>query len=117
MQYMTGREVTASRNVHAQLSHSRVGRRWERIFRRHEQEIESIIAVRPEVREDLWTALRGLGAVTPAGRVDDTFAAVATRALNDLERYGGIAPRRDEQRLGDELSLARGRSLAQVLSR
>lgn len=116
MHFMTDREVTASRRVHARLSHSRVGLRWERIFRRHEQEIESIIAVRPDVREDLWTALRGLGAVASDGRLDDTFTTVATRALDDLERYGGIALRRDTQRLRDELSLARGRSLAQVLS-
>ena len=115
MQYMTDREVAASQRVHAQLSHSRVGLRWERIFRRHQQEIESIIAVRPEVREDLWTALRRLGAVATGGRLDDTFTAAASRALDDLERYGGIALRRDVQRLRDELSLACGRSLAQVL--
>lgn len=116
MHYMTDREVAASQRVHAELSHSRVGLRWERIFRRHQQEIESIIAVRPEVREDLWTALRRLGAVAADGSLDDTFTAAAARALDDLERYGGIALRRDAQRLRDELSLARGRSLAQVLS-
>jgi uncharacterized protein with PIN domain len=115
MQFMTDREVAASQRVHAQLSHSRVGLRWERIFRRHQQEIEAIIAVRPEVREDLWSALRRFGAVASAGNLDDTFALAAARAIDDLERYGGITLRRDMQRLHDELSLAQGRSLEQVL--
>lgn len=115
MQFMTDSEVKASQRVHDQLSHSRVGLRWERIFRRHEQEIESIIAVRPEVREDLWSALRRLAEVTGAGHLDDTFVEAATHALDDLERYGGIALRRDVQRLRDEVRLACGRSLEQVL--
>jgi hypothetical protein len=115
MQFMTDREVAASRHLHAQLSHSRVGLRWERIFRRHRLEIESIIAVRTEVREHLWTALRGLGAVASTGCLDEAFTTKAARALDDLERYGSIALRRDVQRVRDELSLARGRSLAQVL--
>jgi hypothetical protein len=115
MQFMTDREIAASQRLHDQLADSRVGLRWERIFRRHQQEIESIIAVRPEVREDLWTALHRLGAVAPAGCLDDDFTTAAAQALDDLERYGGIALRRDVQRLRDELSLAQGRSLAQVL--
>jgi hypothetical protein len=115
MQFMTDREIAASEQVHAQLSHSRVGLRWERIFRRHQQEIESIIAVHADVREDLWTALNRLGALAEQGPVDETFMVAAVRALDDLERHGGIALRRDAQRVRDELSLARGRSLEQVL--
>jgi hypothetical protein len=115
MQYMTDREVAAAQRVHAQLRQSRVGLRWERIFRRHQQEIESLVAVRPDVREDLWAALHRLGAVASDGSVDDTFTSAAARALDDLERYGGIILCRDAQRLRDELSLASGRSLAQVL--
>jgi hypothetical protein len=116
MQYMTDREVEASQRVHDTLSHSRVGLRWERIFRRHQQEIEAIIAVYPQVREDLWGALHRFEALAAAGELNDSFTATAGRALDDLERHGGIALRRDVQRVRDELSLARGRSLAQVLS-
>lgn len=116
MQYMTDREVDASNRLHAQLSHSRVGERWERIFRRHQQEIESLVAVRADVREDLWAALRTLGDAASGGLLDEPSLDAATRALDDLERYGGIALRRDVQRLRDELTLARGRSLEQVLA-
>jgi hypothetical protein len=115
MQHMTARELDASQRLHERLSDSRVGLRWERIFRRHQQEIESIIAVRAEVRENLWAALCRLDDATRAGRLDDSLAEAATRALDDLERHGGIALRRDAQRLRDELSLARGRSLEQIL--
>lgn len=115
MQYMTDREVVASQLVHDTLSNSRVGLRWERIFRRHQQEIESIIAVHPQVREDLWGALHRFGALATTGELDDSFTAAAGRVLDDLERHGDIALRRDVQRVRDELSLARGRSLAQVL--
>lgn len=115
MQYMTDREVVASQRLHDALSHSRVGLRWERIFRRHAQEIESIIAIHPQVREDLWGALHRFEALATAGKLDDSFATTAGRALDDLERHGGIALRRDVQRVRDELSLARGHSLAQLL--
>ncbi|HET9654842.1 MAG TPA: hypothetical protein VFP72_05785 [Kineosporiaceae bacterium] len=116
MLYMTARELEASQQVHARLSHSRVGERWERIFRRHEQEIEAIIAVRPDVREDLWVALLRLAAaMADESPLDATVVEAAGRALDDLERHGGIALRRDVQRLRDELALAKGRSLAQVL--
>jgi len=116
MQYMTAQEVDASQRLHDRLSHSRVGLRWERIFRRHEQEIESLIAVRTDVRADLWAALRRLSEAMTTGTLDDSSMAATAQALDDLERYGGIELRRDVQRLRDELSLARGHSLEQVLS-
>jgi hypothetical protein len=116
MLHLTARELAASQQVHARFSHSRVGERWERIFRRHEQEIESIIAVRPDVRADLWAALLDLAAaLVDEASVEVNVTKTASRALDDLERHGGIALRRDVQRLRDELTLARGRSLEQLL--
>jgi hypothetical protein len=109
-------ERRATRRLHEHLSGSRVGLRWERIFRSHEAEIDALAAVYPEVRQHLGNALRGLDQVTRDGTVDDATVEATARVLDDLDRLGGLELRRIVEALRDELALARGRTLEQLLS-
>lgn len=108
-------EPNTSLRLHRYLSVSRVGQRWERIVRAHSAEIEGLIAVHPDVREHAVAALYVLVAVSAEGTIDDAKLSVLSHALDDFERLGGIELRQTVEGLRDELELARGRTLAQVL--
>lgn len=110
-------ERSASRRLHEHLRASRVGQRWERIFRAQEPEIEGLLAIHPDVRQHVSDALQRIAdAAVADGPVDeDTLRAVA-QVLDDLDRLGGIELRRAAESLRDELELLRGHSLSALLA-
>ncbi len=106
----------ATLHLNAALGCSRVGQRWQRVLRRHAGEIEALVAVDEELRREVGQALVRLALLEPGEVLDETTVAAAHRVLEHLQIRGGVDLQRDASCLRDELSLARGRSLAQVLA-
>jgi hypothetical protein len=106
----------ATLRLHEELGGSRVGRRWERMLRRHAGEIEALLTVDDTLRREIGEALMRLALLQPGDILDDVTVASAHRVLEHLQIRGGVDLQRDASCLRDELSLARGRSLAQVLA-
>jgi hypothetical protein len=106
----------ATHRLHEELGGSRVGQRWERMLRRHAGEIEALITIDETLRREIGEALMRLALLQPGDVVDDATVTSAHRVLEHLQIRGGVDLERDASCLRDELSLARGRSLAQVLA-
>jgi len=106
----------ATLHLHAALGNSLVGQRWQRMLRRHAGEIEALVAVDEGLRHEIGEALVRLALLEPGDVLDEATVAAAHRVLEHLQIRGGVDLERDSSCLRDELSLARGRSLAQVLA-
>jgi hypothetical protein len=106
----------ATRRLHEELGGSRVGLRWERMLRRHAGEIEALIAVDETLRRQITEALMRLALLQSGDVLDDVTVAAAHRVLEQLQIRGGVDLQRDASCMRDELAMARGRSLAQVLA-
>jgi hypothetical protein len=106
----------ATLRLHEELGASRVGQRWERMLRRHAGEIEALLTVDDTLRRGIAEALMRLALLGPGDVLDDATVAAAHRVLEHLQIRGGVDLHRDASCMRDELSLARGRSLAQVLA-
>jgi hypothetical protein len=98
--------------LHEQLQSTRTGQRWERMFRSYAHEVEAVLAVHADVREDVAAALALLSDGHP---VDDATTRAVERALDDLQRYASVPLQRDLTRVRDELQFARGRTLSELL--
>jgi hypothetical protein len=106
----------ATLRLHAELGGSRVGLRWQRMLRRHAGEIEALVAVDDALRREVGEALVRLALLQPGDVLDEVTVAAAHRVLEHLQIRGGVDLERDASCLRDELTMARGRSLAQVLA-
>ncbi len=106
----------ATHRLHEALGGSRVGLRWERMLRRHAGEIDALVTVDETLRRLVVDALMRLALLEEGDLLDDTTVASAHRVLEQLQIRGGVDLQRDASCLRDELALARGRSLAQVLA-
>jgi hypothetical protein len=106
-----------SRVLHEKLSTTRVGLRWERILRTHGREIDTLMTIHTDVRRHVTEALHLLAdAGVHSKRLDDVVIAKATTVLDDLQRLGGFELKAAVIGLREELSLARGLSLDDVLT-
>jgi hypothetical protein len=106
----------ATLRLHEALGGSRVGLRWERMLRRHAGEIDALVTVDESLRGLAVEALMRLALLADGDVLDDATAAATQRVLEQLQIRGGVDLQRDASCLRDELALARGRSLAQVLA-
>jgi hypothetical protein len=106
----------ATLRLHEELGGSRVGQRWERMLRRHSGEIEALLTVDDALRRQIGEALMRLALLQAGDVLDDATVSAAHRVLEHLQIRGGVDLERDASCLRDELSLARGRSLAQILA-
>ena len=106
----------ATRRLHEELGGSRVGLRWERMLRRHAGEIEALVTVDGTLRREIGEALMRLALLQSGDVLDDATVTAAHRVLEHLQIRGGVDLQRDASCLRDELGMARGRSLAQVLA-
>jgi hypothetical protein len=106
----------ATLRLHEALGVSRVGLRWERMLRRHAGEIDALVTVDESVRRLVVEALMRLALLGEGDVLDDATVTSAHRVLEQLQIRGGVDLQRDASCLRDELALARGRSLAQVLA-
>jgi hypothetical protein len=104
--------MEAGARLHEQLQTSRVGQRWERMLRLHAHEIEAVLAVHPDVRQDVETAL---GMLSHGGALDGDTTRAVERALDDLNRHASVPLQRDVTRMRDEVQMGRGRTLEQLL--
>lgn len=112
MQALGEQGRNASARLHEQLQTGRVGQRWERIFRLHAHEIESMLAVHADVRQDAEAALHLL---SEGGQIDVETAQAVERVLDDLQRHASVPLQRDITRVRDEILMGRGRSLQELL--
>jgi hypothetical protein len=111
------REQGATLLLHQKLSTSRVGLRWERLLRSHSHELDALMAVHPDLCVHVAEALTELAeAGRTHRRLDEQTIATATRVLDDLRRLGGFELTRTAVGLCEELDLARGYSLDDVLA-
>lgn len=102
--------------LHQKMSTTRVGMRWERILRTHRHELNSLMAVHPDLQRHAATALHRVAAAGSAGRCLDTATVSAVlKVLDDVQRLGGFELQHAAAALRDELMLARGRSLDDAL--
>ena len=110
-------ERGASLLLHEKLSTSRVGLRWERILRSHRHELDSLMAVHPDLRHHVADALRRLAEAGAQPRTLDEMTVLSVhRVLDDLQRLGGFELKGAAFGLLDELGMARGHSLDDVLA-
>jgi uncharacterized protein (UPF0371 family) len=105
-------ERGATSRLQQQLKSSRVGQRWERMFRLHAHEIDAVLAVHADVRGDVARALTML---SDGGPVDNETTRAIDRVLDDLQRHASVPLQRDLTRMRDELLLARGHTLQELL--
>ena len=105
-------EQGATSRLREQLKSSRVGQRWERMFRLHAHEIDAVLAVHADVRSDVARALTML---SDGGQVDTETTRAVDRVLDDLQRHASVPLQRDITRMRDELLLARGHTLRELL--
>lgn len=103
---------SATMRLHEQLKSSRVGQRWERMLRLHAHEVEAVLAVHADVRDDVAVALTLLSGGSP---LDGKTTRALDRVLDDLQRHASVPLQRDITRVRDELLLARGRTLQELL--
>jgi hypothetical protein len=106
----TGKEASAK--LHEQLQASRVGQRWERMLRMHAHEVEAVLAVHADVRQDVEAAL---GLLTRGGSLDTDTTRAVERVLDDFNRHASVPLQRDITRMRDEVQMGRGRTLEQLL--
>ncbi len=109
------RERGASDLLHEKLSTSRLGQRWERIVLTHVREVDALMAVHPDLRRNVALALTQLAAAS-GSTLDDAVIGSATTVLDDLNRLGGFELKCAAVSLREELAMARGRSLDDVLA-
>src|SRR5919202_133150 len=76
----------------------------------------TMVAVDEELRREVGEALVRLALLEPGEVLDEATVTAAHRVLEHLEIRGGVDLQRDASCLRDELGMARGRSLAQVLA-
>jgi hypothetical protein len=112
MNRMTDLAPDATARLHDKLRTNRTGQRWERMFRLHAHEVDAVLAVHSDVRDDVAAALALLAGDDP---LDDTTTRAVERVLDDLQRHASIPLQRDLVRMRDELLLARGRTLTEIL--
>jgi hypothetical protein len=111
MQGLGDKDQGATDQLHEQLKSSRVGQRWERMLRLHAHEVEAVLAVHIDVRDNVSRAL----ALLSFGQLNDETTAAVELVINDLQRFASVPLQRDLTRVRDELTLARGRSLQELL--
>lgn len=117
MNVIGDRERGATELLHEKLTTSRVGRRWERILRAHSKELDCLMAVHMDVRDHIGDALCDLASRwNGSGALDESTLASVSRVLDDLQRLGGIELQHAVLGLRDELAMARGRRLDDVLA-
>jgi hypothetical protein len=104
---------SATVKLHEQLQSSRVGQRWERMLRLHAHEVEAVLAVHADVRQDVETALRLL---CETEEFDGDTTTAVERVLDDLQRHASVPLQRDITLMRDEVALGRGRTLRDLLS-
>jgi len=108
--------VPVPQQLRGQLASTRVGRRYRRLYTAHERQLEFLVAVHPDVREHINTAIQEIAAAGVSRQLDDDALAAASRVLDDLDRLGDVELRCIVGQLRDELVMARGRTLGQVLA-
>lgn len=113
----SGETAEHSMLLRQKLNASRVGMRWQRILRAHRHELDGLTAIHPDLRLHVATALKQLAALDEdSQRLDESTLGAAERVLEDLERLGSFDLKRSAGALREELGLAHGRSLADVLA-
>jgi hypothetical protein len=113
---VAARERRVPQSLQRELRASRVGRRWERLFHRHEAELSMLVAVHSDVRHHLGRAVTCLSGGDAERPVDDGTLAAVSEVLEDLCRLGGMELRRTSAMLLDELTFVHGRSLHDLLA-
>ncbi|HEY6798369.1 MAG TPA: hypothetical protein VI248_27125 [Kineosporiaceae bacterium] len=103
---------SATAKLHEQLQSSRMGQRWERMLRLHAHEVEAVLAVHADVRQDVEKALRLL---CETEELDHDTTSAVERVLDDLQRHASVPLQRDITLMRDEVALSRGRTLTEVL--
>jgi hypothetical protein len=106
----------ATRQLHETLSCSPVGLRWERILRRHAPELQGLLAVDLVLRAHVADALVRLAGSRREQSLDEDTIGSVSRVLDGLSRRSSIELQRDIQGLREELVLARGHSLSELLT-
>jgi hypothetical protein len=105
----------AVRQLHDELDRTRAGRRWQRIYHAHEREVEALVLVHHDVRDHLAEAAVRLADATETRVLDPDTVRATSRVLDDLNRLGTMELRSTVACLREELSIARGGSLDDVL--
>jgi len=115
MSTITVAPTEAVQQLHEELDRTRVGRRWQRLYHAHEREVEALAVVHHDVRDHLTDAAVRLADATATRVVDPDTVRAASRVLDDLNRLGTIELRHTVAGLREELAIARGGSLDDVL--
>jgi len=117
MKTLGERELTATHTLQAHVACTRVGHRWERMLRSHATEIDALLAVHTDLRAHVGTVVCSL--CGPAGlpeRLDGDTVAMVVAVLDDLRRLGDFELQRAAAMLSEEIAMAQGRALQDVLA-
>jgi len=107
---------TVPPQLRRRLASTRAGRRYQRLLHAYAPQVEFLVTVYPDVREHVGTALERLLAAAEAGPLDEGTLVATSRVLDDLDRFGDVELRGLVGLLRDELELARGQTLDQILA-
>ncbi len=114
---MTRAATQGAARLHAHLAQTATGRRWERIYRTHEGEIDSLLSIHTDLRDAVIDALTTIRDLDLAPGDDATIPAVsgalesARHVLDGFVRLGSFELGRDARTLRDELDDARAWAL------
>lgn len=115
MTTMTIARTSAVSELRSELGRTRAGRRWERLYHRHEREVAALAMVHPDVRSHLYEAVERLAAATHSRALDAETVRTASRVLDDLNRLGSTELRQTIATVREDLSVARGCSIDELL--
>jgi predicted short-subunit dehydrogenase-like oxidoreductase (DUF2520 family) len=100
----------------ARVAHTRPSRRYRRLYRAYRLQMHGLMRVDPVLRAHVEAALQRLAATGATHRLDGDAVACADRVLDDLARLGDIDLQREVSCLREELALARGHTLEELLA-
>ena len=101
--------------LHEEFDRTRVGRRWQRLYHAHEREVEALAVVHHDVRDHLADAAVRLADATETRVLDPDTVRAASRVLDDLNRLGTFELRHTVACLREDLVIARGATLDELL--
>ena len=115
MTTMTIARPGAINELKSELDRTRAGRRWERLFHRHEREVETLAVIHTDVRSHLYDAAERLAEATRTREMDAATVRTANRVLDDLDRLGSTELRQTIATLREDLAIARSCSVDELL--
>jgi hypothetical protein len=112
----TSRQPAAVWGTLSCLADTRPSRRYRRLYHAFEPQLDWMLTVDPVLRRHVAAVLQRIAEVGLTQALDGAALASARHVLDDLGRLGDVELQREVAALRDELDLARGHTLTELLA-